>query len=185
MSDTLKFDKKCIPCPYYVSVDVINRNDHMEIGDILVPNSSYANDRVAFYRIDEISKEAEEYSGLHKGDYCVGDRLAQVCKTEPRAVIKITNIIAKTNEDNSKFYPMRNMVFVKDDTGKKTDLGGLIVEKKINTGKIVSMNLDEDIKVPYDVGDEVLLVKGGDSFQIGGEHVFIYKWDMIACKVES
>jgi hypothetical protein len=78
------------------------------------------------------------------------------------------------------------MVFVKDDPHKATDVGGFLVnnyKKQLNIGEIVAMNIDSDIEVPFSVGDNVMISKGGDSFQIGTMHIFIYKYDMIVCKV--
>lgn len=184
MSDTIKFDKKCIPTSEYVFMEVLNRNNKMQIGDILIPNSAYANDRLGFYKVLDVGETAKNAYGLNPGDFVVADRLAQCQKTEPYCLMKYVNVIARTNETNDKFSPLRNMVFVKDEINTTQDVGGVLVNnynKKLNCGKVVAMNLDAEIKtkVPYEIGDTVLLAKGGDSFQVGHEHVFIYKYDMI------
>ena len=187
MSDTLKFDRKCVPAADYVVMRTLDRGDDLDMGGIYLTKSEFANDRLGFYRVEAVGKNAAKEYGLKEGDYVVADRLAQVCKTEPVAVMKYVNVIARTNETNDKFSPLRNMVFVQDKDDSVEDVGGILVtnySKQLRMGKIVSMNLDPNIEVPYKVGDEVMLVKGGDSFQVGSEHVWIYKHDMIACVVE-
>ena len=167
---------------------VLDGGDRLDAGGILLTKSEFANDRLGFYRVESVGKNAAREYGLVPGDYVVADRLAQVCKTEPVAVMKYVNVIAKTNETNDRFYPLRNMVFVRDDDGKVEDIGGILVSKyskQLRLGTVVSMNTEDGIEVPYKVGDKVMLVKGGDSFQVGSEHLYIYKHDMIACVVED
>jgi co-chaperonin GroES (HSP10) len=188
MAATIDFDKKCTPASEYVVLRVIDRHDKMELGGILLTQSSYANDRLGFYQVEEVGKKAFEEYGLVKGDYVVADRLAQCYPSAPICVMKYVNIIAKTNEDESQFSPLKNMVFVKDDAETTQNVNGILVNnynKKLHIGEVVSMNIDPSIEVPYKKGDKVMLSKGGDSFQIGSEHVFIYKHDMIVAKVEE
>jgi co-chaperonin GroES (HSP10) len=184
----IEFNKKCIPSPEYVVLKVINRYDTMKVGEVLLPTSSFSNSRVGFYQVLAVGSTAEKYYGLKEGDYVVADRLAQCYKTKPIAVMKFTNIIAKTDSENKTFSPLKNMVFVKDNPNKTTNVGGFLVsnyDKQLNIGVVVAMNLDDDIEVPFKVGDQVMIAKGGDSFTIGTEHIFIYKHDMIVCKVEE
>jgi co-chaperonin GroES (HSP10) len=186
MSDTIKFNNKCIPASEYVVLEVLDRNDSFEVGGLILPTKTFANERVGFYKVISVGKTAADEYGLKTGDYVVADRLAQCYKTEPIAIMKYTNIIAKTDIKNETFSPLRNMVFVKDDPHKATDVGGFLVnnyKKQLNIGEIVAMNIDSDIEVPFSVGDNVMISKGGDSFQIGTMHIFIYKYDMIVCKV--
>lgn len=188
MSDTIEFNKKCVPAPEYVVLDVIDRNDKFQIGGLLLPTTTFSNERVGFYRIRELGKTAAEEYGLKVGDYVVADRLAQCYKTRPVAVMKYTNIIARTDSENKTFSPLRNMVFVQDDPHVATNVGGILVnnyKKQLNIGKVVAMNVDSDVEVPFKVGDDVMLCKGGDVFQIGTLRVFIYRYDMIVCKVED
>ena len=186
MSDTIEFNKKCVPAREYVVLRVIDRNDSFDVGGILLPSQAFSNERVGFYQVVDLGETAKEEYGLKIGDYVVADRLAQCYKTRPIAVMKYTNIIAKTDEKNETFSPLRNMVFVKDDPHRATDVGGFLVnnyKKQLNIGEVVAMNVDEDISVPFKVGDNVMISKGGDAFQIGTTHIFIYKYDMIVCKV--
>lgn len=184
---TINFNKKCIPSPEYVVLKVIDRQDTLKVGEVLLPNESYSNSRVGFYQVLAVGSTAAEYYGLKEGDYVVADRLAQCYKTKPIAVMKFTNVIAKTDAENKTFSPLKNMVFVKDNPNRTTNVGGFLVsnyDKQLNIGVVVSMNLDDDIEVPYKVGDHVMIAKGGDSFTIGTEHIFIYKHDMIVCRVD-
>lgn len=188
MNDTIEFNEKCVPAPDYVVLRVIDRNDNFDIGGILMPSSSFSNERVGFYQVVDVGSNAAREYGLKIGDYVVADRLAQCYKTRPIAVMKYTNVIARTDEKNMTFSPLRNMVFVKDDPHKATDVGGILVNnynKQLNIGEVVAMNVDKDIEVPFKVGDNVMISKGGDTFQIGTLHIFIYKYDMIVCKVEN
>ena len=188
MSDTIEFNEKCIPAAEYVILKVIDRNDTFDVGGLLMPSTAFSNERVGFYQIVDLGKTAAEEYDLKKGDYVVADRLAQCYKTKPIAVMKYTNILAKTDDQNKTFSPLRNMVFVKDDPHRATDVGGILVNsynKQLNIGEVVAMNVDKDIEVPFKVGDNVMISKGGDTFQIGTLHIFIYRYDMIVCKVEN
>jgi hypothetical protein len=78
------------------------------------------------------------------------------------------------------------MVFVIPDKKSVSDVGGILVQnyaKDINTGRIVAINVEEGLDVPYGVGDTVLLSRGADNVQIGGQDFKIYKHDMLICKL--
>lgn len=185
---TINFNKKCTPATDYVVLRVIDRNDNMSLGGILLARTNYSNDRLGFYQVEEVGENAHKEYGIEKGDYVVADRLAQCYPTEPICVMKYVNIIAKTNQDNSQYSPLKNMVFVKDESNTTQEINGILVNnynKSIKIGEVVSMNISDDITVPYKRGDKVMLSKGGDSFQVGTEHVYIYKYDMIVAKVEE
>lgn len=186
MCDTIEFNRKCVPAPDYVVLEVIDRNDRFKVGGLSMPTTAFANERVGFYRVISVGKNAAEEYGLKEGDYVVADRLAQCYKTRPVAVMKYTNVIARTDSENGTFSPLRNMVFVKDDPHQTKDVGGFLVtnySKQLNIGEVVAMNVDEGVEVPFKKGDKVMLTKGGDSFSIGTEHIFIYRYDAIVCKV--
>ena len=96
----------------------------------------------------------------------LADRLASFAHTEPVAVMKYDNIICKTDKDRTDFWPLRNRVFVLHDKHEDfTEVGGVYVAKydgKLNTGTVMKINVDEDKNLPFEVGDKVMLVKGGD-----------------------
>lgn len=186
-NQVIEFNKKCTPASDYVVLRVINKNNNMNLNGILVAESAYANDRLAFAQVVDVGSNAAKEYGLKKDDYVCYDRLASVYQTEPITVIKYVNIICLTNEDNTRFSPLKNMVFVKDEKDTMQNVKGILVNnynKQLRIGEVVSMNISEDISVPYKKGDKVMLSKGGDSFQVGNEHVFIYKHDMIVAKVD-
>ena len=188
MQDTIHFDRKCVPAPEYVVLEVLNRNDRMEMDGILLAQSNYSNDRLGHYRVLAVGSVAEKEYGLKEGDFVVADRLAQVYRTEPIAVMKYVNVIARTDSDAKQFSPLKNMVFVKDEANTTQDVGGILVgnyNKMLKIGEVVALNIDPEVEVPFKKGDKVMLVKGGDSFTVGSEHVYIYKHDMICCKVEE
>lgn len=185
MGDTIHFDRKCIPAADYVVLEVINRNDKMEMDGILLAQSNYSNDRLGHYKVLEVGSNAAKEYGLKPGDFVVADRLAQTYRTEPVAIMKYVNVIALTDKDATTFSPLKDMVFVQDDANTTQDVDGILVanyNKALKIGKIVAMNVP-DRDVPFKKGDKVMLVKGGDSFTVGSEHVFIYKWDMICAVV--
>ena len=188
MGDTIHFDRKCIPTADYVVLEVVNRNDSMEMDGILLAQSNYSNERLGHYKVLEVGENAAREYGLVPGDFVVADRLAQTYKTEPVAIMKYVNIIAKTDKDASTFSPLKNMVFVKDFAESTQDVGGILVanyNKSLKIGEVVSMNVDPSLNVPYKKGDKVMLVRGGDSFTVGTDHVFIYKYDMICAVVKD
>lgn len=41
----------------------------------------------------------------------------------------------------------------------------------------------EDEGYPFAVGDKVLVVKGGDEMVAGDQTIYIYKKDMLICKI--
>lgn len=185
-SNLIHFDKKCIPTDEYVVLEMMRKDNIKTTSGIILPDTAYANERLGFYKVIEVGKTAFEEYGLKSGDYVVGDRLASTMQSYPITLMKYYNIIAKTNETNTTFSPLKNMVFVRDERNDVTQMGSLYVKnykKRMNIGEIVAMNISDDITVPYKKGDMVLISKGGDSFQVGTEHVFIYKHDMICAKV--
>lgn len=186
MASTITFNKKCIPAPEYVVLRIKDRGDNIEIGGILISNSEYSNDRLAHAQVVAVGSKAKEEYGLKEGDWVMYDRLASAYQTHPIAVTKFFNVICKTNETKSQFSPLKNMVFVKDEVNTTQNLDGVLLnnyKKKLNIGKIVAMNVDEE--VPYKVDDDVMISKGGDSLKLGEHHIFIYKKDMIVCRVEE
>ena len=79
------------------------------------------------------------------------------------------------------------MVFVDHDKNENiTNVGGIYVSnytEKLNVGTITAMNIDDSIKTVFNVGDRVMLVKGGDFIQLGDRKFTIYKHDELICKI--
>ena len=118
------------------------------------------------------------------------DRLSTFAHTAPVAALKYNNVICKTNNDGSEYFPLKNMLFVeperKDDMAKVNSIyvpGSY--DGKLNLGTITKMNCDEELKLPFKVGDKVMLTKGADVVQINQTKLYIYKYDMIVATVED
>lgn len=186
MSAKIQFDRKCLPAPDYVVLKVLSQCDKMELDGIEIPDQAFSNDKLGRYVVEAVGSNAEKEYGLAVGDYVVADRLAAVYPSEPICIMKYINVIAKANWNFTKFFPLKNMVFVVPDKKSVSDVGGILVQnyaKDINTGRIVAINLEEGLDMPYDVGDTVLLSRGADNVQIGGQDFRIYKHDMLVCKI--
>ena len=72
-----------------------------------------------------------------KDDYVVFDRLA----TSDGTSCSYQYIIAKTNESNTTFSPLKNMVFVQDESDTTQNVGGILVNnynKQLRIGKVVN-----------------------------------------------
>ncbi len=184
--DIIEFDKKVKVHADYVALRLLDEQRDLDMDGILVSNKEFANNRLAFYVIEDIGPIGAEDYGLKAGDYVLADKLATFYHSAPVSVMQYKNIIVKTNADRSEYFPLRNQVFVKDDEDKTFSLDGIIIasyKKKINTGKVVKMNIDSSISVPYGIGDTVMLVKGGDNILFGTERIHVFKYDQIICKI--
>ncbi len=184
--ETIKFDRK-VKCGFeFVALRMLDSCDNIKIGDVYVPNTTATNMRLGFYIIEDIGSKAAEETGLVIGDYVLADRLSSFAHTEPVCLMKYDNLICKTDKDRTDFWPLRNRVFVDlDKTDEVSNIGGVYVKNytaKMQTGTVVKTNVDEDMELPFEVGDKVMLVKGGDCVQMGSKTFYIYKPDMLICK---
>lgn len=182
----IKFDKKVKCGAEFVALRIINKCDNLKIGDIYVPQTSGSNERLGFYLVEDVGTKAAEEYGLRVGDFVLADRLSSFGHTEPIAIMRYNNVICKTDQYQSTFSPLRNMLFVQPTNAEEiTNVDGVFVPhyaEKLNTGTIVACNFDKDLNLPFSVGDEVMLVKGGDHIMLGNNDFFIYKHDMLICK---
>lgn len=187
---TIDFDKKLVCGPEFVAVRIIDNCEDLKVGNIWLPQSAESNGRLARAVVENVgSKAAEEY-GLAVGDFVMIDRLSTFAHTAPVAALKYNNVICKTNNDGSEYFPLKNMLFVeperKDDMAKVNSIyvpGSY--DGKLNLGTITKMNCDEELKLPFKVGDKVMLTKGADVVQINQTKLYIYKYDMIVATVED
>jgi co-chaperonin GroES (HSP10) len=189
MTNQIEFNKTCKACDEYVVLKTIDVADEMVVNGIILSNNAFGNDRLGHYQVLDIGKKAKEEYGVEVGDYVFADRLASYYHTYPIAVMKYNNLIVKTNKDKTEIHPLKNMVLVKDERKSETNVGGIIItdyKKNINIGTVIEANISED-KQPqvFNVGDKVMLTKGADNVKINGEDYFIYKLDMIICKIED
>ena len=186
----IQFDKKCKCGPEFVCVRILENCDELKVGNIYLPSSSQANSRMAHCIIVDVGYKAAEEYGLNVGDYVLIDRLATFAHTFPVAVLKYNSVIVKTNKDKTDFWPLRNMVFVEPEAKPAVSkLGNVYVpsqyDQKLKIGKILKANIDDSLKVPFKVGDNVMLAKGGDFVELGTIQLYIYKHDMLVCAIED
>ena len=186
---TIKFDKKLKCGNDFVAVTVIETFNELKVGNIYLSDSIAANNRMAFCKVDDVGVSAKEKLGIEIGDYVMIDRLSTFAWTAPSAVLKYDSVICKTNETNTEYFPLKDVVFVepteKSDT---TNVNGILVtnyEKRLNTGTITKMGFETSNEYPFHIGDTVMLVKGGDVIELGSSKLYIYKKDMLICTIEE
>ena len=186
---TIEFNKKLTCGNDFVAVTVIDLQNEAKAGGIYLPDSIESNGRLAFCKVDNVGKHAEDILGIAPGDYVMIDRLATFAWTAPTAVLKYDSVIMKTNETMTEFYPLKDTMFVvPDKKPHQSEVGNLIVlnyEKRLNLGTITKMGFETSEEYPFKPGDRVMLVKGGDEVQAGNSRVCIFKKDMIVCTVED
>jgi co-chaperonin GroES (HSP10) len=186
---TIKFDKKLKCGNDFVAVTVIDTLDELKIGNIYIADSIAANNKMAFCKVDDVGCNAKDILGIEVGDYVMIDRLATFAWTAPSAALKYDSVICKTNESRTEFWPLKDVIFVEPDVkSDTTDVNGVLVtnyDKRLNTGKIVKIGFEPSPEYPFNIGDRVMLVKGGDQVDIGSSRLFLYKKDMIVCTIEE
>lgn len=183
----IKFDKKVTCGPEFVAVRILDNSDEMKMGNIWLPSKTEANGRLAFCKVEDVGTTAHAEYDVNVGDYVIIDRLSTFAHTAPVACLKYNNVICKTNENRSEYFPLKNMIFVEpDDKGGPTNVGGIYVNnyaEKLHTGTITKMAVEPELKSPFSVGDKVMMTKGADMIDFGETQLHIYKHDMIVAKI--
>lgn len=187
---TLEFDKKVKCGSEFVALRIIENNEELKIGNISLPSMTDANNRLAFCIVEDIGEKAASEYGVKNGDYVLIDRLSTFAHTAPVCMCRYNNIICLTDQTCSVVRPLRNMLFVEQQNHNEVlNINGIYVpgsyDEKLNTGTITAVNFDEDLHSIFKVGDEVILVKGGDYVEFGQHKIYIYKHDMIVCRIEK
>lgn len=182
----IHFDEKVECGPEFVALRILENCDQLKVGNIWLPQQAAANARLAHCVVEDCgSKAAEEY-GLSKGDYVLIDRLATFAHTAPVCLARYNNVICLSNEANSEFRPLKGMLFVEPDEKGEKQVGGVYVpagyDDKLNTGTVTAENV-QDPEYNFKVGDRVLMTKGADIVDIGERRVYIYKKDMVICRI--
>lgn len=187
--NTIEFNKKLTCGNDFVAVEVIDTCETLKCGSIWVPDSFENNGRLARCKVTDIGKNAAGKTGVVVGDYIMIDRLSTFAWTSPTAALKYDSVICKTNADGTDFSPLKDSMFVEPEAKDNfTDVNGIVVanyEHRLNLGKVVKTNFEKCNEYPFDVGDRVMLVKGGDVMQLGTTKIYIFKKDMIVCTVED
>lgn len=186
---TLQFDKKLVCGNDFVAVRVIENCENLKVGNIYLPSTSKANERLAHCQITDIGKHAAEIHGLKTGDYVLIDRLATFAWTAPTAALKYDSVICKTNAENTEHFPLKDTLFVEPDKKDDvTNVNGIYMAKyadRLNLGTVIKTGFEKSSEYPFEPGDRVMLVKGGDVVQLDSKVINIYKKDMIVCTVED
>jgi len=185
----VEFNEKVKCGSEYVAVRIIENCDELKIGNIVVTDSTSANDRLAFCQVEDIGKDAAEKTGCAAGDYVMIDRLATFAHTAPVACLKYDSVICKANETNTEYFPLKGMLFVeKDDNDEVAKVGNIYMmnpDEKLNVGTVTKVNFETSAEFPFAVGDKVMMSKGADEVQVSDKKIYIYKKEMIVCKIEK
>lgn len=184
---TLEFDKKVKCGPEFVALRILDNCDQLRSGNIWLPDMTEANGRLARCVIEDCGAKAAEEYGLKAGDYVMIDRLSTFAHTAPVCVCRYNNVICLTDENGSEFRPVKDMAFVEpEDKDGVANLNGVYVpgcyDDRLNIGVITAINVD-DKDYDFHAGDKVVLTKGADEVQVGDRKIYIYKKDMLVCRI--
>lgn len=186
---TIFFNEKCIPNNDYVVVRIIDNAQLLKAGNIILAETAFENEKLAFGRIEAVGKNAAKEYKLESGQYCLFDRLATFYHTAPICVVKYNNIIVLTNENRSEYWPVGGTMFVEESHKAVEEKKGVFVanteDNQLHVGIITQMNLHEDDDFPFTIGDKVMLTKGADHVKFGTRTVFVYKPESVIVKLNG
>ena len=186
---TIQFDKKLKCGNDFVAVEVLDTQDELKVGSVYLPDSFGSNMRLAHCKVTDVGVGAKDRLSIDAGDYVMIDRLATFAWTAPSAALKYDSVIMKTNADRTSYEPLKDMMFVEPDQKDDiTEVNGVLVtnyDARLNTGTITKIGFEKSDEYPFEVNDKVMLVKGGDEIDLDGSKIYIYKKDMIVCKIED
>lgn len=185
---TIHFDEKCVPNHEFVVIRIIDNAKLLKAGNIILAETAFENEKLAFGIIEAVGKKAAEEYCLKPGQYCLFDRLSTFYHTEPVCIVRYNNVIVLTNEDRSDYFPVGGTLFVDETKDSYQEKKGVFIanteENEAHTGKIVKMNLREGKDdFPFKLGDEVMLVKGADHVKLNGKMIFVYKPESVIVKI--
>lgn len=184
---TLKFDRKVKCGPEFVALRILENCDQLKVGNIWLPEMTGENARLAHCRIEDCGAKAASEYGIKAGDYVMIDRLSTFAHTAPVCVCRYNNVICLTDEKRTSFRPLKDMVFVEPDRKEAVaEVGGVYVpgdyDSRLNTGTVTAINVGGG-EYQFAVGDKVVVTKGADIMELGETKVYIYKKDMLVCKI--
>lgn len=181
------FDEKCVPNHDYVVIRIIDNAEHLKAGNIILAETAFSNEKLAFGKIEAVGKNAAKEYGLEAGQYCLFDRLSTFYHTAPVCVVKYNNVIVLTNEDRSEYFPVRGTLFVDETKDSFQEKKGVFIanteENEVHSGTITKTNLHEGQDFPFQIGDKVMLVKGADMVKLRGRMLYIYKPESVIVKL--
>ena len=184
---TLQFDKKVECGPEFVALRILENCDQLKVGNIWLPEMTGANARLAHCIIENCGTKAADEYGIKAGDYVMIDRLSTFAHTAPVCLCRYNNVICLTNKDRTEFRPLKDMVFVEPDEKEAiAKVGNIYVpgayDDKLNIGTVTDINV-KDSAYPFKKGDKVLVTKGADMVEFGECKIYIYKKDMLICRI--
>lgn len=189
----VEFDKKVLCGPSYVALREVQKNTthNLNVGGIVLADTSLANEKLGHYIIEDIGEIAAYEFDLKVGDYVLADKLASFYHSQPVCLMTYNNIILKTNHDRTEIHPVKNKIIVEEDKSEIVNTGGIYLQTnpdKLRFGKIIEMNVVPDptspVKdYPFKEGDHVMLVRKGDMVSIGNKTYWIFDPDQIICKL--
>lgn len=186
---TIFFDEKCIPNNDYVVIRIIDNAKLLKAGNIILAETAFENEKLAFGRIEAVGKNAAKEYLLEPGQYCLFDRLATFYHTAPVCVVKYNNVIVLTNEDRTHYSPVGGTIFIEENIETVKEKKGVFVanteENQFHTGTITQMNLRECDDFPFNIGDKVMLTKGADHVKLGTKTVFVYKPESVLVRLNG
>lgn len=186
---TTYFNEECIPNNDYVVIRIVDNAQLLKAGNIILAESSFENEKLAFGKIEAVGKNAAKEYLLKPGQYCLFDRLATFYHTEPICVVKYNNVIVLTNETRSEYTPVGGTLFVEEIKSAYDNKKGVFVstadENQLHVGIITQMNLHQDSDFPFVVGDKVMLTKGADHVKLGTKMIFVYKPESVIVKLNG
>jgi len=186
---TTFFDEHCTPNHDYVVIRIIDNAQLLKAGNIILAETAFENEKLAFGKIEAVGKNAVKEYLLEPGQYCLFDRLATFYHTAPVCVVKYNNVIVLTNENRSEYTPVGGTLFVEEDKTAYEEKKGVFVtatgEDQMHVGRITQMNLHEDEDFPFVIGDKVMLTKGADHVKLGTRTVFVYKPESVIVKLNG
>lgn len=180
------FDEKVECGTIYVALRSLADNKQINVGGIMLAQSSLANQKLGLFQVESIGNIAADETGLKPGDVVYADTLAAFYHSEPVCLMRYDSVIMKTTREMNDFWPLANKIVVEEDRGQTTKVGGLWMQKEdtVKTGVIVKQNLKKPEIWPFKVGDRVLLTsKGGTEVDFGSRRLYIYNGEDILCKI--
>lgn len=184
---TLKFDRKVECGPEFVALRILENCDQLRVGSIWLPDMTGENARLAHCVVENCGGKASDEYGIRAGDYVMIDRLSTFAHTAPVCLCRYNNVICLTNADRTEFRPLKDMVFVEpDQKDPVAKVDNVYVpgsyDDKLNIGTVTAVNVS-DPEYRFSVGDRVLVTKGADIMELGEKKTYIYKKDMLICRI--
>ena len=181
-----KFDEQVVCGQDYVALREIDRGDKIDVNGFVLTNTVMQNEKLGIYKVESIGPWASETTGVVPGDIVFADRLASFYHSSPVALMEIKNVIAKCSSARADdIIPLKGKFVVEADPIQQESVNGFYVtSSKPHTGIIVSIGegVSDDWSF-FNIGDRVMIPKGGAYVSIGNRNLFVFEPDKIICKI--